>query len=68
MGRLELIVILFLVVLYVWWRVRRRIEQIKARFRQPERPAAETPRAAEAPRALTLEKDPVTGVYRPPKG
>ncbi len=70
MGRLELIVILFLVVLYLWWRVRRRIEQVKARFRtvqKPARRAAETAREAEAPRALTLEKDPVTGIYRPPK-
>ena len=65
MSRLELIVILFAIVLYLWWRVRRRIAQVKASFRGQPKPAEE---AAEAPRDLTLEKDPVTGVYRPPKG
>jgi hypothetical protein len=60
MGRLELIVILFLVALYLWWRVRRRIEQIKARFRKVQKPAEP------APGRLTLEKDPVTGTYRIP--
>jgi hypothetical protein len=62
MSRLELIVILFGVVLYAWWRVRRRIAAVKARFRQEEREPEQTPGQ------LTLEKDPVTGVYRPPKG
>ena len=33
MSRLELIVILFVIVMYLWWRVRRRIEQVKASFR-----------------------------------
>ena len=32
MSRLELIVIVFAVFLYLWWRVRRRIEAIKAAF------------------------------------
>jgi hypothetical protein len=62
MSRLELIVIVFAVVLYAWWRVRRRIAAVKARFRQEEG------EPEQVPGQLTLEKDPVTGVYRPPKG
>ncbi len=62
MSRLELIAILFVIVLYLWWRVKRRIAQVKARFRSEEK------RAEQVPDQLTLEKDPVTGVYRPPKG
>ena len=64
MSRLELIVILFVIVLYLWWRVRRRIAQVKAGFRS-ERKRAEEGKPVPGP--LTLEKDPVTGVYRPPK-
>ncbi len=65
MSRLELIVILFLLVMYLWWRVRRRIESVKASFRSAPKP---TRQDEEVPGQLTLEKDPVTGVYRPPKG
>ncbi len=68
MSRLELIVILFLIVMYLWWRVRRRIAQIKARFGQPQKQARRPQPAEQVPGQLTLEKDPVTGVYRPPKG
>ncbi len=71
MGRLELIVILFLIVMYLWWRVRRRIEQVRASFRGERKPAerGQRPRQPEqVPGQLTLEKDPETGVYRPPKG
>ncbi len=64
MSRLELIAILFVVVLYLWWRVRRRIAAVKASFRREQRPK----QAEQVPGQLTLEKDPVTGVYRPPKG
>jgi hypothetical protein len=64
MKQLELIVILFAIVLYLWWRVRRRMAEVKARFRS-ERKTAEGD--GRKPGALTLEKDPVTGVYRPPK-
>jgi hypothetical protein len=68
MSRLELIAILFVIVLYLWWRVRRRMAQVKAAFRgQPEQARQAGP-AGPAPTQLTLEKDPVTGVYRPPKG
>ncbi len=65
MSRLELIVILFVIVLYLWWRVKRRIAQVKASFRGERR---EAKRVDEAPGQLTLVKDPETGVYRPPKG
>ncbi len=71
MGRLELIAILFVIVLYLWWRVRRRIAQVKAVFRSERKqaePARQAERATQVPSQLTLEKDPVTGVYRPPKG
>ncbi len=68
MGRLELIVILFLIVAYLWWRVRRRIAEVKARFRSQRKKAEPAGRAEQVPDQLTLEKDPVTGVYRPPKG
>jgi hypothetical protein len=61
MNRLALIAVLFVVVWYLWWRVRRRIAAMKASFR------GEQKRAEAAPGPLTLEKDPVTGVYRPPK-
>ena len=67
MSRLELIVILFAVVLYLWWRVRRRIEAVKASFRGERKQAKPTREAEQVPTQLTLEKDPVTGVYRPPK-
>ncbi len=59
MSRLELIVIVFAIVLYLWWRAKKRIEAVKAAFRG-ERPQEKAP-----PRQVTLEKDPVTGVYRP---
>ncbi len=68
MSRLELIVILFLIVLYLWWRVKRRIAQIKASFRGGRKRAEGAGQARRVPEQLTLEKDPVTGVYRPPKG
>ena len=71
MSRLELIAILFIIVLYLWWRVKRRIAEVKARFRGEPRQAARSGRVKHAenePGALTLEKDPVTGVYRPPRG
>lgn len=65
MSRLELIAILFVGVLYLWWRVRRRIEAIKASFRgEPRQEKPSQPARGQ----ITLEKDPVTGVYRPPKG
>ena len=68
MSRLELIVILFVGVLYLWWRVRRRIEALKASFRSGRKPAQPARQPDQVPSQLTLEKDPVTGVYRPPKG
>ena len=68
MSRLELIAILFVGVLYLWWRVRRRIEAVKASFRTQQKQAKQAKQAEEAPRQVTLVKDPVTGVYRPPKG
>jgi hypothetical protein len=67
MSRLELIVILFVAVLYLWWRVKRRIAAVKASFRS-ERRQEEKKKPEQVSRQLTLEKDPVTGVYRPPKG
>jgi len=68
MSRLELIVILFVAVMYLWWRVRRRIEAVKATFRGEHKQTEQAKRAEPVPGQLTLEKDPVTGVYRPPKG
>ena len=69
MSRLELIVIVFAIVLYAWWRVRRRIAAVKARFGgEPQKQAGRPQPAEQASGQLTLEKDPVTGVYRPPKG
>jgi hypothetical protein len=68
MNRLLLIALLFVFVWYLWWRVRRRFAMLSARFNRP-RTAARTARtAAPRDRPLTLEKDPVTGVYREPKG
>ncbi len=68
MSRLELIVILAIIVFFLWWRVKRRIASLKARFRGTPKQAKQAGRAEQVPDQLTLEKDPVTGVYRPPKG
>ena len=61
MNRLALIAVIFAVVWYLWWRVRRRFAMITATMHKPKR-------AEQATGPLTLEKDPVTGVYRTPKG
>ena len=60
MNRLALIAVIFAVVWYLWWRVRRRFAMITANTRKPKR-------VEPATGPLTLEKDPVTGVYRAPK-
>ncbi len=40
MNRLLLIVLLFVFVWYVWWRVRRRFAELSARYgRRPQQPA-----------------------------
>ena len=66
MSRLELIAILVIIVAYLWWRVRRRVEAMKAAFRGEPKQAQQPERQAAS--QITLEKDPETGVYRPPKG
>ena len=55
MKQIELIVLLFVIVLYLWWRVKRRVAQVKANFRRGrKRPEPAEP----VPGQLTLEKDP----------
>ena len=63
MNRLLLIALLFVFVWYLWWRVRRRFAGLVSRYGR-QKPRAEQKKTT----ALTLEKDPVTGVYREPKG
>ncbi len=60
MNRLLLFAIFLVGGWYVWWRMRRRIAALMASIRRP-------PEKSRAPSAMTLQKDPLTGVYRPPK-
>ena len=41
---------------------------VKATFRSERRQTRQERPAERVPEQVTLEKDPVTGVYRPPKG
>jgi hypothetical protein len=56
MNRIALFALFVVAVWYVWWRIRRRFAALMAAARGRERREA-----------VTLEKDPSTGVYRPPR-
>ena len=77
MNRLFLIFVVIGAGWYVWWRFRKGFRAVAEAFRDEppktlQRKATPPPKEPEkpekpGPRTVTLEKDPVTGVYRPPK-